>query len=119
MGLADGRGRGRSVLEVRDGRFEQAGRSRGRAGALARLLDRVTAAGPLDGLVVFQAEAADLDGFVSRVAPLAPGPLRVDAVGAVLGSRCGPGAIGVAYQDWPEPLKRARASGPSGPERSR
>ena len=98
MGLADGRGRGRSVLEVRDGRFEQAGRSRGRAAALAQLLDRVTAARPLDGLVVFQAEAADLDGFVSRVAPLAPGPLRVDAVGAVLGSRCGPGAIGVAYQ---------------------
>lgn len=97
-GLADGRGRGRSVLELRDGRFEQAGRSRGRAGALARLLDRVTTAGPLDGLVVFQAEAPDLDGFVSRVAPLAPGPVRVDAVGAVLGSRCGPGAIGVAYQ---------------------
>jgi DegV family protein with EDD domain len=98
MGLADGRGRGRSVLELRDGRFEQAGRSRGRAGALSRLLDRVTTAGPLDGLVVFQAEAPDLDGFVSRVAPLAPGPVRVDAVGAVLGSRCGPGAIGVAYQ---------------------
>ncbi len=98
MALADGRGRGRSVLELRDGRFEQAGRSRGRAGALARLLDRVTTAGPLDGLVVFQAEAPDLDGFVSRVAPLAPGPVRVDAVGAVLGSRCGPGAIGVAYQ---------------------
>ena len=48
---------------------------------------------------MFQAEAADLDGFVSRVAPLAPGPVRVDAVGAVLGSRCGPGAIGVAYQE--------------------
>ena len=98
IGLADGRGRGRSVLELRDGRFEPAGRSRGRAGALARLLDRVTTAGPLDGLVVFQAEAPDLDGFVSRVAPLAPGPVRVDAVGAVLGSRCGPGAIGVAFQ---------------------
>ena len=98
MGLADGRGRGRSVFELRDGRFERAGRARGRAGALSRLLDRVTAAGPLDDLVVFQAEAADLDGFVSRVAPLAPGPLRVDTVGAVLGSRCGPGAIGVAYQ---------------------
>ena len=98
IGLVDWRGRGRSVLELRDGRFEPAGRSRGRAGALDRLLDRVTAAGPLDGLVVFQAEAPDLDGFVSRVAPLAPGPVRVDAVGAVLGSRCGPGAIGVAYQ---------------------
>lgn len=47
---------------------------------------------------MFQAEALDLDGFVSRVAPLAPGPVRVDAVGAVLGSRCGPGAMGVAYQ---------------------
>jgi DegV family protein with EDD domain len=101
IGLADRRGRARSVLEVRDGRFEPAGRSRGRAGALSRLLDRVTTAGPLDDLVVFQAEAADLDGFVSRVAPLAPGPLRVDAVGAVLGSRCGPGAIGVAYQVLP------------------
>ena len=97
-GLASGRGRGRrSVLELRDGRFEPAGRSRGRAGALTRLVERVTAAGPLDDLVVFQAEAPDLDGFVSRIAPLAPGPVRVDGVGAVLGSRCGPGAIGVAY----------------------
>ena len=81
---------------------------------LAQLLDRVTAAGPLDGLVVFQAEAADLDGFVSRVAPLAPGPLRVDAVGAVLGSRCGPGAIGVAFQG--RGRSASRASGPSGTE---
>ena len=56
---------------------------------------------------MFQAEAADLDGFVSRVAPLAPGPVRVDAVGAVLGSRCGPGAIGVAYQGT-EPHERAK-----------
>jgi fatty acid kinase fatty acid binding subunit len=97
-GLAGGGSRTRSVIEVRDGRFEQAGRSRGRGGALDQLVDRVAAAGPLEDLVVFQAEALDLDGFVSRVAPLAPGPVRVDAVGAVLGSRCGPGAMGVAYQ---------------------
>lgn len=96
-GLAPGRGR-RSVVELRDGRFETAGRAHGRARALAQLVERVTTAGPLDELVVFHAEAPDLDGFVGRVAPLSPGPLRVDAVGAVLGSRCGPGAIGVAYQ---------------------
>jgi DegV family protein with EDD domain len=97
-GTGLGGGRGRSVLEVRDGRFEPAGRSRARGGALTQLVERVTAAGPLDDLVVFQAEAPDLDTFVSRVAPLAPGPVRVDAVGAVLGSRCGPGALGVAYR---------------------
>ena len=98
MGLADGRGRGRSVFELAT-RALRTGRALPRPSRCAlRLLDRVTAAGPLDDLVVFQAEAADLDGFVSRVAR-SPGPLRVDTVGAVLGSRCGPGAIGVAYQE--------------------
>jgi len=88
----------RPVLSLVDGRFEEVGRHRVRSGALGELVDRVATAGPLDELVVFHAEAADLDAFVSRIAPLAPGPVRVDDVGAVLGSRCGPGAIGLAYQ---------------------
>jgi DegV family protein with EDD domain len=88
----------RPVLSLVDGRFEEVGRHRGRSGALGELVEHVATAGPLEELVVFHAEAADLDAFVSRVAPLAPGPMRVDDIGAVLGSRCGPGAVGVAYQ---------------------
>ncbi len=56
------------------------------------------AAGPLEALAVFHAETTDIDTFVSLLAPLAPGPVMVTDVGAVIGAHCGPGAIGVAYQ---------------------
>jgi fatty acid-binding protein DegV len=35
---------------------------------------------------------------VAQLAPLAPGPLMVTDIGAVIGAHCGPGAIGVAYE---------------------
>jgi fatty acid-binding protein DegV len=62
------------------------------------LVDRVAAAGPLEALAVLHAETPDVDDFVAQLAPLAPGPLMVTDIGAVIGAHCGPGAIGVAYQ---------------------
>lgn len=88
----------RPIIEVREGRVEEAGWRRTRARALQSLVDAVDAAGPLEALAVFHAETTDIDSFVSRLAPLAPGPIMVTDVGAVIGAHCGPGAIGVAYQ---------------------
>jgi DegV family protein with EDD domain len=88
----------RPIIEVREGRVEEAGWKRTRARALQALVDAVEAAGPLEALAVFHAEATDVDGFVSRLAPMAPGPVMVTDVGAVIGAHCGPGAIGVAYE---------------------
>ena len=40
----------------------------------------------------------DADELVARLARMAPRPLRLVDIGAVFGARCGPGALGVAYQ---------------------
>ena len=88
----------RPIIEVREGRVEEAGWKRTRARALQALVDAVEAAGPLEALAAFHAEATDVDGFVSRLAPMAPGPVMVTDVGAVIGAHCGLGAIGVAYE---------------------
>jgi DegV family protein with EDD domain len=86
------------IIEIRDGRVEEGGRQRTRAKAMRSLVARVAAAGPLEALAVLHAETPDVDDFVAQLAPLAPGPLMVTDIGAVIGAHCGPGAIGVAYQ---------------------
>jgi DegV family protein with EDD domain len=96
-GLAAAVGR-QAVVEVRDGKLHEDQRRRTRQAALDHLVARVAGAGSLDALSVFHTEAADLDSFVSRIAPLAPGPPMVTDTGAVLGALCGPGTLGVAYQ---------------------
>ncbi len=86
------------IIQIRDGRVEEGGRQRTRTKAMRSLVDRVAAAGPLEALAVLHAETPDVDDFVAQLAPLAPGPLMVTDIGAVIGAHCGPGAIGVAYQ---------------------
>jgi DegV family protein with EDD domain len=86
------------IIEIRDGRVEEGGRQRTRTKAMRSLVDKVAAAGPLEALAVLHAETPDVDDFVAQLAPLAPGPLMVTDIGAVIGAHCGPGAIGVAYQ---------------------
>jgi fatty acid kinase fatty acid binding subunit len=86
------------IIEIRDGRVEEGGRQRTRTKAMRSLVDKVAAAVPLEALAVLHAETPDVDDFVAQLAPLAPGPLMVTDVGAVIGAHCGPGAIGVAYQ---------------------
>jgi DegV family protein with EDD domain len=86
------------IIEIRDGRVEEGGRQRTRAKAMRSLVERVAAAGPLEALAVLHAETPDVDEFVAQLAPLAPGPLMVTDIGAVIGAHCGPGAIGVAYE---------------------
>jgi DegV family protein with EDD domain len=86
------------IIEVRDGQVEEGGKQRTRTKALQLLVDKVRHAGPLAALGVLHADAGDIDGFVAQLAPLAPGPMMVTDVGAVIGSHCGPKAIGVAFQ---------------------
>jgi DegV family protein with EDD domain len=86
------------IIEIRDGKVEEGGRQRTRTKAMRSLVERVAAAGPLEALAVLHAETPDVDDFVAQLAPLAPGPLMVTDIGAVIGAHCGPGAIGVAYE---------------------
>jgi DegV family protein with EDD domain len=86
------------IIEVRHGQVEDAGRQRTRSRALAQLVEKVRGAGPLEALAVLHADTPDVDAFVAQLAPLAPGPIMVTEVGAVIGTHCGPRAIGVALQ---------------------
>jgi DegV family protein with EDD domain len=86
------------IIEVRHGQVEDAGRQRTRSRALAQLVEKVRGAGPLEALAVLHADTPDVDAFVAQLAPLAPGPIMVTEVGAVIGTHCGPQAIGVALQ---------------------
>jgi DegV family protein with EDD domain len=86
------------IIEVRDGQVEEGGRQRTRTKALQLLVDKVREAGPLASLGVLHADAGDVDSFIAQLAPLAPGPMMVTDVGPVIGSHCGPKAIGVAFQ---------------------
>jgi DegV family protein with EDD domain len=86
------------IIEVRHGQVEDGGRQRTRSRALAQLVEKVRTAGPLEALAVLHADTPDVDAFVAELAPLAPGPIMVTEVGAVIGTHCGPQAIGVALQ---------------------
>jgi DegV family protein with EDD domain len=89
------------IIEVRQGQVLEGGRQRTRSRALAHLVEKVRLAGPLESLAVLHADTADVDAFVTQLAPLAPGPVIVTEVGAVIGTHCGPKAIGVAFQTSP------------------
>jgi DegV family protein with EDD domain len=86
------------IIVVRHGQVEDGGRQRTRSRALAQLVEKVRGAGPLESLAVLHADTPDVDAFVAELAPLAPGPIMVTEVGAVIGTHCGPQAIGVALQ---------------------
>ncbi|MGH9076011.1 MAG: DegV family protein [Acidimicrobiales bacterium] len=85
------------VIEVVDGEVAPESRQRTRGRSLRYLAAKVHAAGALDAMAAFGADAADLDQFLSLIAGVAPAtPLVVSEIGPVIGTHCGPGAIGVA-----------------------
>ncbi|MGC8873365.1 MAG: DegV family protein [Chloroflexia bacterium] len=73
-------------------------RVRTRLAGLRRLVERVAALEPLERAAVVHADAADAAQWVARaLAPLLPGPpIPIVAVGQVVASHVGPGAVGVA-----------------------
>ena len=85
------------IIGVRDGQVEEGGKQRTRSKALQFLVDKVRAAGPLERLAVLQADAPDVDAFVTQLQPLAPEPIVVGQVGPVVGTHAGRGAIGVVW----------------------
>jgi len=86
------------VIEVRDGRVEEAGRQRTRAKAFAFLADTVRNAEPIENLAVAHGDAPDLDRFLDLLRPIHDGDIVIGQIGAVIGAHAGPGTIGVAYQ---------------------
>jgi DegV family protein with EDD domain len=85
------------IIEVRDGKVEQGGKQRTRSKALAFLVETLVAAGPVENLMVLNADCSDVDAFVEQLRPHYAGEIVVGDIGPVVGSHAGRGTIGIAY----------------------
>lgn len=85
------------IIEVVDGKVEEGGRQRTRSKALAFLVDKVRAAGPIENLAVLQAQCADVDVLLNGLREVYSDDIVVGDIGAVIGSHVGAGAIGVTF----------------------
>ncbi len=89
------------IIEIRDGEVAAAGRQRTRRKALDHVVGRVgemAEAGRIERLSVMHADCDDVDAFVARVRPYAPGDVLVGRIGPVIGAHAGRGTIGVILQ---------------------
>jgi DegV family protein with EDD domain len=88
------------IIEVIDGRVEQAGKQRTRAKALSLLVERVRSyEGRISDLAVLHADCSDVDLFVDMLQPLYHGDIVVGDIGPVIGTHAGRGTIGVAFHE--------------------
>lgn len=85
------------IIEVRDGKVEQGGKQRTRSKALAFLVETLINAGPVENLMVMNADCSDVDGFVDMLRPHYSGTIVVGDIGPVVGTHAGRGTIGIAY----------------------
>jgi DegV family protein with EDD domain len=85
------------IIEVRDGKVEEGGKQRTRSKALAFLVDTLAKAGPVENLMVLNADCSDVDAFVEMLRAHHTGEIVVGDIGPVVGSHSGRGTIGIAY----------------------
>ena len=85
------------IIEVRDGKVEEGGKQRTRSKALAFLVDTLVKAGPVENLMVLNADCSDVDAFVEMLRPHHSGEIVVGDIGPVVGSHAGRGTIGIAF----------------------
>jgi DegV family protein with EDD domain len=86
------------VIQVENGVVEEESKQRTRGRSLRYLADKVRDAGPLARLAAFSADAPDMDVFLGLLGQVyASEKVLTGDVGSVIGTHCGPGAIGVAW----------------------
>ena len=85
------------IIEVRDGKVEQGGKQRTRSKALAFLVETLVKAGPVENLMVLNADCSDIEAFVAQLRPHYAGEIVVGDIGPVVGTHTGRGTIGIAY----------------------
>lgn len=86
------------IIEIRAGKVEEGGKQRTRSKALAFLLEKVAAAGPIENVAVLHAMCDDVDPFVEKLRAITGGEITVGNLGAVVGAHAGRGTIGVTFQ---------------------
>ncbi len=86
------------VIQVTNGVVEEESKQRTRGRSLRYLVDKVRDAGPIVRLAAFSADAPDMDVFLEMLHQVYPSEKLITGdVGPVIGTHCGPGAIGVAW----------------------
>ncbi|MFM8625773.1 MAG: DegV family protein [Actinomycetota bacterium] len=87
------------LIEIRDGKVEEAGKARTRSKALAVLVDQLANhKGRIERLGILHAQCADVDAFIEMVKKVHDGPAIVGDIGAVIGTHAGQGTIGIAFR---------------------
>lgn len=87
------------LLDLSSGEVEDAGKQRTRKKALGWLYDTLDKALPVENLAVMHGEAPDLDEFLEMLRPIVDvEPIRIEKIGAVIGTHGGPRVMGLAFQ---------------------
>jgi DegV family protein with EDD domain len=86
------------VINVSDGKVEEAGRARTRKKSLVWLRDKLFEESHVEQLAVCDGEAPDVDEFLDLIAERYPrDQIRTGRIGAVIGSHGGPRLVGICY----------------------
>jgi DegV family protein with EDD domain len=86
------------VINVSEGKVEEAGRARTRKKSLVWLRDKLYEEPSVEHLAVCDGEAEDVDEFLDLIADRYPrDKLRTGRIGAVIGTHGGPRVVGICY----------------------
>lgn len=87
------------ILDLSSGEVEEAGKQRTRKKSLAWMRDNLASFGEVENLSVMHGEAPDLEDFMALLAEVTDVEgVRVDKIGAVIGTHGGPRVMGYAFQ---------------------
>jgi DegV family protein with EDD domain len=88
------------LIEVVDGKVEQAGKQRTRAKALNHLVETLRRFdGRVENLAVLHGDCSDIDQFVDRLRAHYDGEIIVGELGPVIGTHAGRGTIGFGFHE--------------------
>jgi DegV family protein with EDD domain len=86
------------VINVSEGKVEEAGRARTRKKSLVWLRDKLFEEPTVEQLAVYDGEAPDVDEFLDLIAERYPrDQIRTGRIGAVIGTHGGPRLVGICY----------------------
>lgn len=87
------------LIQIKDGKVEEAGKARTRSKALAAIVDILKSHdGRIERLGVLHAQCTDLDAFLGMVKTVYSGDVIVGDIGAVIGTHAGQGTTGVVFR---------------------
>lgn len=86
------------IIQIKDGKVEEAGKQRTRRRALEWMRDQLLNEPVVEELSIMHGEAEDIDVFLEMIASRFPREsIRVGTIGAVIGTHGGPGVIAMCY----------------------